>query len=506
VSKPTSHREIEFKFTIPANVSIDLSALLISHRDKATQLAPRNMVATYFDTSSLSLLRWGVTLRHRTGGGDDGWHMKLPVSQVSGGTQRDEIHAEGTPSSIPGQLATIAAPLIRRQELQPMATVTTNRTPFVINGDDGQHLVEIVDDLVTVTAESDSGATPAHAAFHEVEVELLVDSKPARQVAADVSRALIAQGAQPSLVSKAAHALGPAAADPPDVPPLAFPKPSAPAIDALKAIFSTYVRDLLLADVGVRRDAPDSVHQMRVACRRLRSALKTFRPLLDAEAVAYLREELRWLASELGEVRDAEVQRSRLSALTTNDHLRTFIIAALDERLRAASSGALAALRSDRHDFLLEDLILLVSEPPVTAAAFDPAQERLAACARAPWRRLRTAVSRASLEGPAEQWHEVRIRAKQARYAAEAVAPVLGTDFIQLAKPLAKATDLLGARQDAHVATIVLREIAAQAPGEIAFDLGVLAAQGEVAGDQDIRAFRRRWPDIVRRAGQAGLD
>jgi len=506
VSKPTSHREIEFKFTVPATVSFDLTELLDSSEDQANQLAPRHMVATYFDTPTLSLLRWGVTLRHRTGGGDDGWHMKLPVGEASDGTQRDEIHADGTPSAIPGQLATIAAPLIRRQELRPMATVTTNRTPFVIADEDGQHRVEIVDDLVTVTADSDSGSAPTRAAFHEVEVELLIDSKPARQVAADVSRALIAKGAQPSSVSKAARALGPAAADPPDVPSLAFPKPSAPSVDALKAIFSTYVRDLLLADVGVRRDTPDSVHQMRVACRRLRSALKTFRPLLDTEAVAYLREELRWLASELGEVRDAEVQRSRLSAMTTNDQLRTFIIETLEERLRAASSGAMAALRSDRHDFLLEDLILLVSEPPVTADAFDPAQERLAECARAPWRRLRKAVSRASLEGPAEEWHEVRIRAKQARYAAEAVAPILGNDFLQLAKPLAKATDLLGARQDAHVATIVLREIAAQAPGDIAFDLGVLAAQGEVAGDQDIRAFRRRWPDIVHRAGRAGLD
>ena len=506
MSKPTSHREIEFKFTVPANVSFDLSELLVAYGNEATRLAERNMVATYFDTPNVSLLRWGVTLRHRTGGGDDGWHMKLPVGQESDGTQRDEIHADGDSSVIPGQLATIAAPLMRRQELRPMATVATHRTPFVVTGDDGQHLVEIVDDLVSVTADSDSGAAQAHAAFHEIEVELLVDSKPARQVAADLSRALIAQGAQPSSVSKAARALGPAAADPPDVPPLAFPKPSAPTIDALKAIFSAYVRDLLLADVGVRRDVPDSVHQMRVACRRLRSALKTFQPLLDTEAVAYLREELRWLASELGEVRDAEVQRSRLSAMTTDDRLRTFIIETLGERLRAATSGALAALRSDRHDFLLEDLIVLVSEPPVTAAAFDPSQERLAECARAPWRRLRKAVSRASLEGPAEEWHEVRIRAKQARYAAEAVAPVLGTDFLRLAKPLAKATDLLGARQDAHVATIVLREIAAEAPGEIAFDLGVLAAQGEVAGDQDIRAFRRRWPDIVRRAGRAGLD
>ncbi len=129
-----------------------------------------------------------------------------------------------------------------------------------------------------------------------------------------------------------------------------------------------------MADVGVRRDLPDSVHQMRVACRRLRSALKTFRPLLDAEAVEYLRGELQWLASELGEVRDTEVQRARLCGLSDDDATTAFIADTLDSRLRAATSSALAALRTDRHDFLLEDLILLVREPPVTALCFRPSR------------------------------------------------------------------------------------------------------------------------------------
>lgn len=506
MSKPTSHREIEFKFTVPPDISIDLPGLLTGCSAEATELERRHLVATYYDTSALSLLRWGITMRHRTGGGDDGWHIKVPAHPNGNGVERDEIHVDAAPSPIPGQLATIVAPLTRRRELQPLATVATNRTPFLVRDGSGNDLIEIVDDYVTVATDTTVPASSPDASFHEVEVELLVDSRQARQLAADISDALLQSGAHRSSVSKAARALGPAAGDPPDVPALAFPKPSAPAIDALKAVFSAYVRDLLLADVGVRRALPDSVHQMRVACRRLRSALKTFRPLLDDETVTYLREELRWLASELGEVRDAEVQRDRLSALTTDDRVRDFIIETLDERLRAATSGALAALRSDRHDFLLEDLVLLVSEPPVAAAAFDPSEQHFPACAAEPWRRLRKAVRRASLDGPAEQWHEVRIRAKQARYAAEAVAPVLGSDFAALAKSLAKATDLLGARQDAHVATIVLRELASQATGSIAFDLGVLAAQGEVAGDQDIRAFRRRWPDIVHRAGRAGLE
>ncbi len=123
-----------------------------------------------------------------------------------------------------------------------------------------------------------------------------------------------------------------------------------------------------------------------------------------------------------------------------------------------------------------------------------------------PWRRLAKSVRKASVNGPAEQWHEVRIRAKQARYAAEAVAPVLGAQFAALGKALGKATDILGNRQDAHVSSLVLEELAAHAPGPIAYQLGLITARNEVAGNEDIRAFHKRWPDIVQQAKEAGLE
>ena len=62
----------------------------------------------------------------------------------------------------------------------------------------------------------------------------------------------------------------------------------------------------------MRLDAPDAVHKMRVATRRLRSALTTFKPLFDADVVRPLGGELKWLAGELGAARDAEVMRDRV--------------------------------------------------------------------------------------------------------------------------------------------------------------------------------------------------
>jgi len=83
---------------------------------------------------------------------------------------------------------------------------------------------------------------------------------------------------------------------------------------------------------------------------------------------------------------------------------------------------------------------------------------------------------------------------------------VLGSDYVKLGKILAKATDILGNRQDAHVSSLMLRDLAEHAPGPIAYQLGLITARNQVAGNEDIRTFVKRWPDIVRQAKQAGLD
>jgi inorganic triphosphatase YgiF len=61
-------------------------------------------------------------------------------------------------------------------------------------------------------------------------------------------------------------------------------------------------------DSQVRRGARDSVHAMRVACRRMRSTMQSFRAVLDRDRTDGLVAELRWLAGQLGGARDFEVQ------------------------------------------------------------------------------------------------------------------------------------------------------------------------------------------------------
>jgi CHAD domain-containing protein len=80
------------------------------------------------------------------------------------------------------------------------------------------------------------------------------------------------------------------------------------------AVASSVIQ-LLRHDPGVRLgEDPEDVHWFRVATRKLRSELRTFRPLLGDAQMSSLRAELRWLGGKVGPVRDADVLAERLAA------------------------------------------------------------------------------------------------------------------------------------------------------------------------------------------------
>ena len=510
MTPPTTHREIERKFRVHGLFELpDLSAEGCARR--AHVGAPFEMSAVYHDTDELTLFRWGITLRRREGGKDEGWHMKLPVPG-SDGSARDELHLDlsaGPVGSVPGALVEVVSPLLHELPLAPVLNLSTVRTPIVLQDADGHDLVEVVDDLVTIRHDG-----RVVSVFREIEVELLTTTPAAVEVLECVSRMLLRQGAESSSVSKAASALGPRTSEPPDVPPFPYPGPDGLAVDAIRAVLTQHVRHLLLADVAVRRDLPDSVHQMRVAARRLRSSLTTFAPLLDADACTEMREDLRWLARELGAIRDTEVMKDRLDqhcdALDPDDagHCREVIDPQLDTRMAAARSSALAALRSDRHQQLVDDLMDAAVAPPVTTAAFQPCSTALPPLLQRTWRRLARSISALDLEGPSTPWHEARIKAKRARYAAEALEEVFGRPMRKLADALAEVTEVLGDHQDAHVAQTLLRELASQSgvSGTTGLSLGLLHAYETTVEMQDRQRFQQIWPEVRRRARAAGVN
>ncbi|MBO0818317.1 MAG: CYTH domain-containing protein, partial [Actinobacteria bacterium] len=94
-------RETETKYDAPADAALpgmeQLPQVGAVHGPEEQQLE-----AEYYDTDDLRLIRAGITLRRRSGGGDDGWHLKLPA----GADTRRELRRPlgGAARRVPGEL------------------------------------------------------------------------------------------------------------------------------------------------------------------------------------------------------------------------------------------------------------------------------------------------------------------------------------------------------------------------------------------------------------------
>jgi CHAD domain-containing protein len=242
------------------------------------------------------------------------------------------------------------------------------------------------------------------------------------------------------------------------------PAPHGRVVAVVRNALDASVQRLLVADPIARIGTdPEGVHQARVATRRLRSDLQTFGPLLDAVWVASLRGELRWLGSELGVAREAEVLlghlRDRALALPRDIErdVRPLLESALGDR-EAAHERVLDVLRSSRYLDLVDRLVQGAMAPRVQPAAMSASTTDLTRLARRPWKKLRRDHAALGSHPSDEALHALRIRAKRARYAVEAVAGAVGGERPrELAAGLADLQDVLGAHQDAVVAQDWLR-------------------------------------------------
>ncbi|MEU9027847.1 CYTH and CHAD domain-containing protein [Streptomyces sp. NPDC048383] len=460
--------------------------------------------AVYYDTPDRRLAAGGVTLRRRTGGEDAGWHLKLPVSPGV----RDEVHAPLAASedpdrdsdSVPGALAALVRSRIRRQPLEPQVRLVSSRDLTHLLDADGHLLAELSTDAVL----AERGAATAE--WTEVEVELADGTDPALLDA--VEKTFHAAGLKVSdAPSKLARALADTGAAPP------APPGTGPADGSAGAHVLAYLReqrDILVAqDPAVRRDLPDSVHQMRVATRRLRSAFKSHRKVLDREVTDPIAEQLRRLAAELGVDRDQEVLarrlRERLDEVPAElrlgpvaDRLRTW-----DTARRQASRGkALAALDSAWYLALLDSLDAVLADPPLLKAAARPAESVLPKGLLHDDERLAERVEQAlAMEPGADRdvaLHGARKAAKRARYAADAARSALGKPAKRMSKAAKSVQTLLGDHQDSVVSREALRGIAEEAVGasEASFTWGLLYAREEAFAER----LERELPDVWDRA------
>jgi CHAD domain-containing protein len=506
VPEPVVYREAERKFRVSAGYAVpDLDGVAA----RVEEHDPITLTTVYVDTPDLRLVREGLTLRRRTGTDDEGWHLKVPVRDGEPGL-RDEIRlplSAGTGEHPPTRLRDLVRAIVRTAPLQVAATLKTERTTRLLYGPDGGCLAELVDDEVTMidgSVDRQEGVTR----FREVELE----ARPGADGEAleAVAQALMSAGAtEGAFESKVAQALGPLALGPPEVPEPAEVRPGDPARLAIAAHLARHTRALRREDVLMRLDTDDAVHQLRVAARRLRSGLRTFRPLLDPEWSQRLSDELRWLGTSLGELRDREVMLLRLEGdldrllppgLDTEGAHR-LVRRRLQRDMAGAREQALEALGSDRHLALHEELVTAAGTPQTRHEAERPCTDVLPPLVAKAWRRLERDARALSTDGPDAEWHATRIAAKKARYAAEACAPVFGKPAQKLGKQLARVTEALGEHQDAAVAAERLQDLAlsGRVGAETAFCLGVLHAAEREAVRQARTDFVDLWPDVSRK-------
>ena len=158
----------------------------------------------------------------------------------------------------------------------------------------------------------------------------------------------------------------------------------------------------------------------------------------------------------------------------------------------------LVAIREPAYVALLDELVDAAREPRVLEeVAAAPAATALRAALERPWMHLSNAVDRARDEGSDASMHGVRIRAKRARYAAEAVSPVFGKRAEAFAEAAAGLQDVLGEHQDSVVARAWLRQAAAS--GADAFVAGELSAIEAQAAAAARAAWPKAWKALSRK-------
>lgn len=483
----TTHLEIESKFDAAPDQALPD---LVGVGGVTSVVTPATMVltATYYDTEGLALGAAGATLRRRTGGADDGWHLKLSVAD---GERLEVRRALGRGTTPPAALTSLVRGLTRDDALVPVAELVSHRQVHHLLDDSGRVLVEIADDRVT-GQRLDAGD---QVAWREVEAELVEGD---RDAFAAVAAALEAGGLAPSRgSSKVGRVLGTPVPAPPKV------RRRDLAVEVLDAARRAAVRALLTADPLLRADRPGAASRMRAAVRRLRVALAVGAELAPRDPADAVRAELGWLDGVVAALEEADVVRPRLRAAVAAEQ-RELVLGPvqrrLDRELAAARKAALAGVRdaldSPRYLALLATLAMLVDvgAPGGSALAGVRAGQLLPELAERTTRRAVRRVGqlrRAQSDQGSRRLLAGARRAVERALVAESVRPGGGDD--DRTGLLDEAAALLAKLETSLRAQDVLRAAAgrAQLDGENGFTFGRLH------GLEDMRAA-----DLHRRLGK----
>ena len=450
--------------------------------------APKRLVDVYVDTEDWRMGRAGYVLRVRRRAGRLETTLK-DLSTVTKGLRRRLEVTQPLPASglsgldRAGEVGWRVEALAGARALNQVLEVRTRRRPFdlAIHGERVGELA--LDDTVIAI-----GHERRRLRLTRVEVEVQPAWVDAMQPF--VERLRRECGLQPATLSKfeaGLMAAGIGIPGPPDLGPVGV-SPDSTLGELAYRVLRKEASAMLARVPGTRLGEDiESLHQMRVATRRMRAGMDMFASVLPVRA-GRLRAELGWLAALLGEVRDLDIQLGRFDDWTEEmpgDHRE-----ALDEladllaghRVQARRA-LLEALDSRRYERLVSGLVAMLAQGPSSrsTAGRAPAVVTMPELIEERHRAARKAARRAKRTGAATDYHRLRIRCKRLRYALEFASGLYDGELKGFVRQMTRLQDALGSMQDAAVASSRLQVIALTEEGA-SLSRAAIFAMGGVAG------------------------
>ena len=495
--------EIELKLTAtPEDIAV-LRTLAEFHTLLGDPIGAGMLEATYYDTAKFELRDRGVTLRVRRDGERLVQTIKSMPPTSLGAIERAEWeHEVQSPqpdlSALPDN-AQIAAAFTEkvRAALRPVFETKVHRTVHRVA--DALRGIEVAFDQGDIVAGTQT------LPVSEIELELKHGNPTALF---ELARAIIAAiPAQLSLVSKAERGYALAAGKRRRVTAVE-PVELTPGISTARgfqAICRDCLRQLVANIPAMRRRESGGLHQMRIALRRMRTAISLFADVVHDHQVAQIKAELKWLGRELAPARDldallAEVMRPLLKQHPDNRGLKSLYRTFSRQRLVEYKRASDAAMSPRFRRLLIETLAWVETGEWVTTTN-DVARERRerpieqhAADQLARRRKKVRKRGRAIQDLDPIHRHRLRIQVKKTRYATEFFASLFqrrkaARRGAKLLNALKRMQTSLGGLNDVTTRRALCAEILAKpsrSHGEAARDLAFAA--GLVAGDQQARS------------------
>jgi CHAD domain-containing protein len=259
--------------------------------------------------------------------------------------------------------------------------------------------------------------------------------------------------------------------------------------------------DFMAREPGaLRGEDPEQLHRMRVAHRRLRTAIGSFAEVLPVDLTA-ADSELQWIGDELGDVRDLDVQleamRTTATGLEASPESIEGLLAAVNVQREQARKRMLEALVSKRFEALVLRIARSLRDQVTAGSAGGPLTigELAPVMLEDRYRRFRKAARHLTPKSPPIDYHNARRKARRLRFATEFVEEIYGEPAEELIDAVTDLQDLFGDHQDCYAA-IELRRSVCKSLSEPALTLA------RELDEQDlVRAalLRRGGPDAVRR-------